>query len=335
MERSDLTARVLTSRVAAVAGGALLALSPLTAQAAQATPPTQNAPSTHTFQTRQTPQTSRPAQTAPVIAAKGAALVDGATGRSLFGKEADTARPIASTAKIMAASVVLDTKGVDLERRVPVKQEYRDFVTQHGSSTADLQTGDKLTVRQLLYAALLPSGADAAYALADTFGTGSTNDERTASFIAQMNDKAGELGLSHTKFDSFDGAGTDASTPDELVKLARHAMQNDTFRTVVKTKQYKGEAPAANGRTRYYTWNNTNQLLGSYDGVTGIKTGTTTPAGDCLVFAATRGDKTLYGTVLNSKDRYADAAKLLDHGFGTTKAKSLKLRALPANTQRD
>ncbi|GCD44611.1 D-alanyl-D-alanine carboxypeptidase family protein [Streptomyces paromomycinus] len=327
-----MTARVLTTRVAAVAGGALLALSPLTAQAAQVTPPTQNAPSTHALQT---PQTPRPTQTAPVIAAKGATLVDGATGTSLFAKEADTARPIASTAKIMAASVVLDTKGVDLERRVPVKQEYRDFVTQHGSSTADLQTGDKLTVRQLLYAALLPSGADAAYALADTFGTGSTNDERTASFIAQMNHKAGELGLAHTKFDSFDGAGADASTPDELVKLARHAMQNDTFRTVVKTKQYKGEAPAANGRTRYYTWNNTNQLLGSYDGVIGIKTGTTTPAGDCLVFAATRGDKTLYGTVLNSKDRYADAAKLLDHGFGTTKAKTLKLRALPADTQRD
>ncbi|MEU4198681.1 serine hydrolase [Streptomyces sp. NPDC045470] len=324
-----MTARVLTSRVAAVAGGALLALSPLTAQAAQVTPPTQNAPAAHTF------QTPRPTQTAPVIAAKGASLVDGASGRSLFGKEADTVRPIASTAKIMAASVVLDTKGVDLERRVPVKQEYRDFVTQHGSSTADLQTGDKLTVRQLLYAALLPSGADAAYALADTFGTGSTNDERTASFIAQMNQKAGELGLDHTKFTSFDGAGTDASTPRELVELARHAMRNETFRTVVKTKQYKGEAPAANGRTRYYTWNNTNQLLGSYDGVIGIKTGTTTPAGDCLVFAATRGDKTLYGTVLNSKDRYADAAKLLDHGFGTPKSKTMKLRALPANTQRD
>ncbi len=112
-------------------------------------------------------------------------------------------------------------------------------------------------------------------------------------------------------------------------------MKSDTFRTIVKSKQYKGEAPAANGRTRYYTWNNTNQLLGSYNGVIGIKTGTTTPAGDCLVFAATRDGKTLVGTVLNSKDRYADAAKLLDHGFGANTAKTLKLRTLPANTQRD
>ncbi|MFH8344740.1 D-alanyl-D-alanine carboxypeptidase family protein [Streptomyces sp. NPDC018045] len=324
-----MPARALTSLVPAVVGSALLALSPLTAQAAQAAPPTQHTPSA---QAPQPPRTPRPTRTAPDIAAQGATLIDGATGTSLFGKEADTVRPIASTAKIMVASVVLDAQGTDLERRVPVKQEYRDFVAQHGSSTADLQTGDKLTVRQLLYATLLPSGADAAYALADTFGTGATSNERTASFIAQMNRKAAELGLTHTKFDSFDGAGTDAGTPNELARLARHAMRNDTFRTAVKTKQYKGEAPAANGRTRYYTWNNTNRLLGSYDGVIGIKTGTTTPAGDCLVFAATRGDKTLIGTILNSKDRYADAVELLDHGFGTTKAKALKLRALPANT---
>ncbi|KOT79683.1 D-alanyl-D-alanine carboxypeptidase [Streptomyces rimosus subsp. pseudoverticillatus] len=319
----------MTSRAAAIAGGALLALSPLTAQAAQAA---QAAPAPHTASPA---QHAYPARTAPAVAAKGAVLVDGATGRTLFGKEADTARPIASTAKIMAASVVLETQGVDLEKQVPVKQAYRDYVTQHGSSTADLQTGDKLTVRQLLYATLLPSGADAAYALADTFGTGATEAERTASFVSRLNAKAAELHLTHTAFDSFDGGGTDTSTPAELAKLARHAMRNDTFRTIVKTKQYKGEAPAANGRTRYYTWNNTNQLLGSYDGVIGIKTGTTTPAGDCLVFAATRGDKTLIGTVLNSKDRYADAAKLLDHGFGTTTAKTMKLRALPANSQRD
>ncbi|UKY50112.1 D-alanyl-D-alanine carboxypeptidase family protein [Streptomyces inhibens] len=306
-----MTARILTTRAAAVACGTLLALSPLTAQAAT------------------------PAQAEPTLAAKGATLVDGTSGNTIFGKDADTVRPMASTAKIMAASVVLDTKDVDLERQIPVQQEYRDYVTEHGSSTADLQTGDKMTVRQLLYAALLPSGADAAYALADTFGTGATRAERTTSFISKMNTKADELHLPYTGFTSFDGGGSDSSTPTELAKLAQYAMKNDTFRTIVKSKQYKGDAPAANGRTRTYTWINTNQLLGSYDGVIGIKTGTTTAAGDCLVFAATRGDKTLIGTVLNSADRFTDAAKMLDYGFGSSTAKSMKLRTLPAGAQRD
>ncbi|MFF5567882.1 D-alanyl-D-alanine carboxypeptidase family protein [Streptomyces sp. NPDC012623] len=308
-----MTATTLTKRkaAAALAGGALLALSPLVTQTAAAA-----------------------AQPEPTVTAKGAALMDGDSGKTLYGKDADTVRPMASTAKIMTAYVVLD-KGADLDRQVPVKQEYRDYVTEHSTSTADLQTGDKLTVRQLLYASLLPSGADAGYALADTFGIGDTAEERTESFVSQMNAKADELYLPKTEFDSFDGVGTDSSTPTELAKLARYAMTNDTFRTVVATKQYKAEAPAANGRTRYYTWNNTNQLLGSYDGVIGIKTGTTTPAGECLVFAATRDDKTLIGTVLNSTDRYGDAAKILDYGFGSDAAKDMKLRKLPANAQRD
>ncbi|WP_322985762.1 D-alanyl-D-alanine carboxypeptidase family protein [Streptomyces sp. S584] len=309
-----MTATFLTKRkaAAALAGGTLLALSPLVAQAAAV-----------------------PTRPEPSVAALGAVLVDGDSGETLYGKEADTARPIASTAKIMAASVVLDTTGADLDRQVPVQQEYRDYVTEHGSSTADLQTGDKLTVRQLLYASLLPSGADAAFALADTFGTGATSAERTTSFIAKMNAEADELGLIKTEFDSFDGAGSDVSTPGELARPARHTMENDTFRTVVKAKEYKGDAPAANGRVRTYTWTNTNQLLGSYEGVTGIKTGTTTPAGDCLVFSATRGGRTLIGTVLNSTDRYGDAAKILDHGFGSSIAGTMELRTLPKGAQRD
>lgn len=271
----------------------------------------------------------------PTVAAKGAALIDGESGETVFGKGADTARPMASTAKIMVATVVLDTPGVDLERRVPVKQEYRDYVTEHGSSQADLQTGDKLSIQQLLYASLLPSGADAAYALADTFGTGATPAERAESFVSKMNAKADELDLEKTRFDTFDGTGSDASTPVELAELAQHAMQHEAFRTVVKAKEYKGDAPAANGRIRTYSWTNTNRLLGSYNGVTGIKTGTTTPSGPSLVFAATRDDKTLVGTIMNSSDRYADAAKMLDYGFDSSSAEDMKLRKLPADAERD
>ncbi|MFI5755981.1 D-alanyl-D-alanine carboxypeptidase family protein [Streptomyces sp. NPDC051569] len=281
---------------------------------------------------------SAQAATAPAVTGKGAFLLNSASGATVFAKSADTRRQMASTTKIMTAAVVLSTKGVDLNRKITVKQAYRDYVVRQGASTADLRTGDKVTVRQLLYGTMLPSGCDAAYALADTFGTGATTAARTKSFISKMNKKATELGLKNTKFDSFDGiskAGNNYTTPRDLAKIAQYAMKNTAFRTVVKATKYTGTAPTSKGGKRTYTWYNTNKLLGSYKGAIGLKTGTGTSAGPCLVFAATRGNQTLVGVVLNGSDRYKDAAKLLDHGFGSTTAKTMRLRTLPADAQRD
>jgi D-alanyl-D-alanine carboxypeptidase (penicillin-binding protein 5/6) len=281
---------------------------------------------------------SAQAATKPSVGGKGAFLLNNSSSATVFSKAPDTKRQMASTTKIMTAAVVLSVKGVDLNKKVTVKQAYRDYVTKEGASTADLRTGDKVTVRQLLYGTMLPSGCDAAFALADTYGTGTTVAARKKSFIGKMNAKAKALGLKNTKFDSFDGissGGSNYTTPRDLAKIAQYAMKNTNFRAVVKATKYVAPATTSTGKKRTYTWYNTNKLLGSYKGAIGIKTGTGTAAGPCLVFAATRGTKTLVGVVMNGTDRYTDAAKMLDYGFGSTTAKTMKLRTLPATAQQD
>ncbi|MFJ4188317.1 D-alanyl-D-alanine carboxypeptidase family protein [Kitasatospora sp. NPDC089509] len=248
------------------------------------------------------------------LKAKGAVLIDAADGRTMWAQDPGTARQPASATKIMTALIVLDRPGTDLDREVTVEQAYADYVNREHASSADLQPGDRLTVRQLLYALLLPSGCDAAFALADAFGTGITVTDRTRSFVRAMNEKARDLGLSETEFSSFDGVaetGRNLTTPRNLAELARQAMKNATFRAIVGTAKTEQEAPAGNGRIRYYSWENTNRLVGTHEGVVGVKTGTGKGAGPCLVFAASWGGRTVIGVLLDDRNRYRDAEKLL------------------------
>ncbi|MFD7234328.1 D-alanyl-D-alanine carboxypeptidase family protein [Streptomyces syringium] len=267
------------------------------------------------------------------IGAKGAYLLDGSGGKLWEGKAADIRRQMASTTKVMTAVVVLETPGVDLNKPVTIKQSYRDYVARMGASTADLRVGDKLTVRQLLYGLMLPSGCDAAYALADTVGSGGSEKARTASFIGKMNAKAARLGLRGTHYDSFDGIsahGRNHTTPRDLAELARHALRNATFDAVTRSTSTRQKATNVN---RTYTWYNTNQLLGAYPGVIGIKTGTGSAAGPCLVFAAKRGKRTVVGVLLNDANRYPDAWKMLDYAYRTRTP--MKLRQLPSGAHED
>ncbi|GAA0652068.1 serine hydrolase [Streptomyces malaysiensis subsp. malaysiensis] len=257
----------------------------------------------------------------PTITAQGGYVMNNGTGKSLFTKAADTRRSTGSTTKIMTARVVLAQSNLNLDAKVTVQKAYSDYIVDNNwASSAKLIVGDKVTVRQLLYGLMLPSGCDAAYALADKFGTGSTRAARVKSFIGKMNTTAKSLGLTNTHFDSFDGIGHGAnySTPRDLTKLASSAMKYSTFRTVVKTKSTKQKVTTKSGGYRYMSWTNTNTLLGSYSGTIGVKTGSGPEAKYCLVFAATRDGKTVIGTVLASSsvdNRTADAKKLMNYGF--------------------
>ncbi|MFD4695796.1 D-alanyl-D-alanine carboxypeptidase [Streptomyces sp. NBC_00683] len=256
----------------------------------------------------------------PTITAKGGFVMDNGTARALYSKTADTRRSTGSTTKIMTAKVVLGQKNLNLDAKVTIQKAYSDYIVSKTASSARLIVGDKVTVRQLLYGLMLPSGCDAAYALADKFGTGTTRAARVKSFIGKMNADAKALGLKNTHFDSFDGisSGSNYSTPRDLTKIASGAMKNSTFRAIVKTKSTKQKVTTKSGGYRYMSWSNTNTLLGSYTGAIGVKTGSGPTAKYCLVFAATRNGRTVIGTVLtatSSTTRTADAKKLLDYGF--------------------
>ncbi|WP_222316455.1 D-alanyl-D-alanine carboxypeptidase family protein [Streptomyces cavourensis] len=257
---------------------------------------------------------------APSIVAKGGFVMNSGTGKALYSKTADTRRSTGSTTKIMTALVVLKQKNVNLKSQVTIQKAYSDYIVSKNASSARLIVGDKVTVGQLLYGLMLPSGCDAAYALADKFGTGKTRDARVKSFIGKMNATAKSLKLKNTNFDSFDGIGSgkNYSTPRDLTIIAREAMKNSTFRTVVKTKSTKQTVTMKNGGKRVMSWTNTNKMLSSYSGAIGVKTGSGPTAKYCLVFAATRNGRTVIGTVLtstNESTRTADAKKLMDYGF--------------------
>ncbi|GAA4796249.1 D-alanyl-D-alanine carboxypeptidase [Streptomyces ziwulingensis] len=262
------------------------------------------------------------AATAPTIAAKGGYLMNNSNAKSLYTKAADTKLSTGSTTKIMTAKVVLGQKSLNLDTKVTIQMAYSDYIVSKNASSARLIVGDKVTVRQLLYGLMLPSGCDAAYALADKFGKGSTRAARVKSFIGQMNTSAKSLGLKNTHFDSFDGIGNGSnySTPRDLTKIASSAMKSSTFRGIVKTKKYTAKTTTKSGGTRTMApWTNTNTLLGSYSGTIGVKTGSGPEAKYCLVFAATRSGKTVIGTVLastSSTQRTTDAKKIMTYGFG-------------------
>jgi serine-type D-Ala-D-Ala carboxypeptidase (penicillin-binding protein 5/6) len=246
---------------------------------------------------------------------KGGALANAATGTILWSMDLNTERPIGSIVKVMTALLVIEAGGLDRTITVP-KSVIAYLKKQDEPSTAGLIPGDKLTARELLEALLLPSGCDAAYTLAEAYGPG------LDAFIAKMNAEAKRLGLTRTYFSNFDGLPWPSeystwSTPADLITLGRYAMRYAVFRTIVGQASYT--LPAGDGH-HAYQWQNTNPLIGTYAGATGIKTGDTKAAENCLLFEATRHGLTLIGVTLGTPgDDVAVtgpvATKVLNWGF--------------------
>ncbi len=265
--------------------------------------------------------TSRPVLTVrgtpPTVGAATAYLLDADTGNVLVNINGQRRLPMASTTKIMTALVTLET--ADLNQIVTIKQDAVDEVRESDGSSAQLVVGDRLRLKDLLYALMLPSGDDAAIAIADAVGG------TTPNFVKTMNAYAKRFHLAQTHYINPDGLTymTPQNRPDpdhyssaaDLVRLTHYALSNPLFAQIVQLQRYVLPATALH---HAYTWETTDDLLSTYAGATGVKTGYTVEAGYCLVFAATNAGHHLIGALLHDKDasqRFTDATALLDWGF--------------------
>jgi D-alanyl-D-alanine carboxypeptidase len=252
--------------------------------------------------------TAPPARAAaPKVTAKAAYLVDVTTGTELFAKNADRRMPIASLTKVMTAYVVREEGSLDDVITI-TRQDVR-HATRNGASHAGLRAGERLTTKDLLYALMLPSAADAAHALARRYGPGVEN------FVAKMNEAARELGLERTYYTNPDGLPKPdlggRSTAREQTRLAMLALADPVIGEIAATTRHSIPKTADH---RAHTWQNTNKLLTKEPGAFGLKTGFTRAAGYCLSFAAVKSGYTLFGTVLGETSearRLRSASNLL------------------------
>lgn len=230
------------------------------------------------------------------VSAQHAYVLDAVSGRVLYEKAPNERSLIASTTKIMTALIVCEQCNVLDRMRIP-----REAVGIEGSSMY-LQEGEILTLQELLYGLMLPSGNDAAVALAIYCGG------TVEGFAELMNDKARNLGLRNTHFENPNGLDSPGhySTARDLAVLAAYAMENPIFRKTVSTKQlHMGQ--------RYLT--NHNKLLWRVEGADGVKTGYTKAAGRILVSSAIRNNRRLIAVTIDDPDDWEDHASLLESGF--------------------
>ena len=239
----------------------------------------------------------------PEVAALGALLFDEASASVLYAKGEHARLGPASLTKIMTALIALERAARDELVEVTV-----DSRTMRGSTVMGLVPGERLSLEGLLYGLMLPSGNDAALAIAQHVGGG------TARFVELMNQRAAELGLEDTHFANphgLDAAGHYSSAHD-LALLTRAAMQRQDFRELAATR-----AVTVTGALNTYQLGTLNPLFGRIDGVDGVKTGYTRTAQQTMVGTVTRDGHRVYVVLLRSNDRASDSLTLLRWAFAS------------------
>lgn len=235
----------------------------------------------------------------PYFSARAVVVQDVGSKTMLFSKAADTILLPASTTKIMTALVALDT-WPDLNTTVTVQNEDRAI-----GSTMNLVKGESITIKNLLYGLMVPSGNDAALALADNYKGGYD------AFVTAMNNKAKSLHLDHTTYKNPSGVEQygHVTTARDLAVLATVALQNPVLSQIVQTKNITLTDTTG---VIVHDLKTTDELLGEIEGFKGLKTGWTTNAGECLVSYIERGDHKVVIVVLGSLDRFGDTRALVD-----------------------
>lgn len=241
---------------------------------------------------------------APKIGSRASIVMDTVTGRILYEKNAYSKRPMASTTKIMTAIVALE------------EGKLNDIVTvsprsaRIGGSSAHLAKGEKLRLEELLYGLMLPSGNDAAIAIAEHIGGTVEN------FASMMTNKARQIGAYNTAFVTPHGLDKDGhyTTAYDMAVITQYALRNKKFSEIVRTYRTIISAPDNGSRVL----RNTNEMLTGYYGADGVKTGYTGKAGRCLVTSATRDNWRIISVVLGSNSRHQrayDSTRILNYVF--------------------